>query len=215
VTPVKYTKTLAAASATGIALSQALAAAGNLTLNGADASGGVATLDTGRRVILTSAGNDSTLTWSLYGTNQQGNPISEQFAGGNAAAVSSAFDYLTVTRIAGSKAAAGNVEAGTSTTGSSPWFMPTFFITPFLLDVESFVTGAVTYNIEYTLDDYWSPPKGQAFPVAPKVVQTTVSGATTNSSLLLTNPFRGWRVTVTSGTGSVLVEAQQAGIANF
>src|SRR5579875_2257412 len=117
---IAFTKTMAAGSANGIAQSQSLAGAGNLVLNGATVSGGVATLDTQRRVILTSSGNDSGLTWTVYGTNDTGQAIVDRFAGANAAAAVSNFDFTMVTRIAGSGATAGTVTAGTNSTGSSP-----------------------------------------------------------------------------------------------
>lgn len=73
--PVLLTKTLAAASVNAIAQSQSLGAAGNVTLNGATASGGLATLDTQRRVLITSAGNDSGISFTVFGATDSGTAI--------------------------------------------------------------------------------------------------------------------------------------------
>ena len=55
---------LDAADDNGIAQSQTTAGAADLTLNGALVSGGVATFDSPRQVIITSAGNDTGVTFT-------------------------------------------------------------------------------------------------------------------------------------------------------
>lgn len=103
--------------------------------------------------------------------------------------------------------------------GISPWFMPNYHLTPFQLDIECGVSGSVTFNIETTFDDYWTPPNQPNVPwsptSAPIVRPTTVNAATAAASLILTSPVRGWRVNVTAGTGTVTVEALQSGTVNY
>lgn len=211
--PVVINKVLTAASANAIALSQTPGAAGNLTINGASASGGVATLDTLRRVIITSVGNDSARTFTVYGTGQSGQTIQESVTGGNATAVSTVNDFLTVTRVAVDAATAGAVTVGTNTVGSTRWVNPTWHIAPTLLQVETSLTGAVTYNLEYTLSDYYTPTPGTGAPPTPVIVRSTpIVGATTGMSYTFTFPIRGWRLTVTAGTGTLVAESVQAGI---
>lgn len=119
----QVTATAGTSAPTGIALSQSLVAAGPLTLNGASASGGVATLSPPQNVVIASAGNDSTLVWTISGTDYGGSPISETLAGANAGNATSALLYATVTSIVGSKAAAGTVEAGVGGSVYSPWLI--------------------------------------------------------------------------------------------
>ena len=96
---ITVSKVLAtAADADGISLSQTPLAAGNLTITGALASGGVATMDTQRRVLITAAGNEVSKTFTIYGTNKDGFAISESLTGPNATTTQSLLDYLTVTR---------------------------------------------------------------------------------------------------------------------
>lgn len=215
--PVIITKALAAAVANSIALSQTPGAAAPLALNGAAVLGGVATLDTQRRVVLTSAGNDSGLTWTVAGSNDAGSPITDTFAGANAGAAVSNLDFRTVTSIVGSGAAAAAVTAGTGAIGSTQWFMPSINITPFALDIETMVVGTVTYSIEVTQDDFSTPQMGMRPGASgvPRIRPTAVVNATTGQSLPLTAPVRGWRMTVTAGTGAVTAEATQAGICNY
>ena len=56
---------LDAADDNGIAQSQTTAGAADLTLNGALVSGGVATFDSPRQVIITSGGNDTGVTFTI------------------------------------------------------------------------------------------------------------------------------------------------------
>lgn len=213
--PVSFTLELASASANGIALSQSLGAAGALLLNGAFVSGGVATLDAQRRVILTSAGNDSGLTWTVKGTNQSGSPITDSFLGANAAAAQSNLDFLTVTSITASAATASSVTAGTNSVGSSPWVLADYHITPFQITIESFVSGTINYQVETTIDDFFSPPSlPWASTSAPRVTVAQAAGAVT-ATTDLSSPVRGWRATINSGTGSLFVEGIQSGIANY
>ena len=67
--PIVTSLTLGAAVANGISLTQAPAAA-PLLLNGASVVNGVAVLDVPRRIIITSSGNDSGITFKITGTSR-------------------------------------------------------------------------------------------------------------------------------------------------
>jgi hypothetical protein len=146
---------LAAASANNIAQSQTPGAAGNLTLNGTTVTNGVAVLDTARRVLFTPAGAEATngTIWTLYGTDWNGNAISETIAGvNNPATAQSVYDYKTVTRIAVNKAQAGAVTVGTNGVGSSrPIFLDTFAPGPTSLQVSA--SGTVNWTVRQSLDN--------------------------------------------------------------
>ncbi len=211
--PVAISKALTAADDDGISLSQTPLAAGNLTITGAFAAGGVATLDTQRRVIATWAGADAARTLTIYGTSESGQAIVEVIAGANTGIVATLNDFFTITRIAVDAATAGAVKVGTNTTGSTRWVNANWHIAPFSLGVEMNVSGTLTYGLEYTLDDFYTPGGwAGAAPAQPRVRQTTVTGAAGNASYNFASPIRGWRLTVASGTGTVLAEGIQAGI---
>ena len=208
--PVTISKTLAAASANSIAASQSGTANTALTLTSA-----VVTLDTQRRVLITSAGNDSGITFAITGTSESGNVITEKLTGGNVAAVGSVNDYLTVTKIVPSGNTAAAVTVGTSSIGSTPWKNASWNMAPFSLEVETVVSGTVTYSLEYTLSKFWEPsnsPLSNGY--ATNVKTSAVSNATAAAANTFTFPIAGWRLTVSSGTGTVTAEAAQAGYIN-
>ena len=219
--PVVISKALAAASANNIATAQSLAGAGNLTLNGTTVTGGVATLDTQRRVLLTSVGNDSGINWTVYGGNDAGIAISETLAGGNAAAVATKQDFLTITRIAASGATAGNVTVGTNTEGSTPWIVPNMHITPFEMAFQYIlVSGAANWTIEGTEETpLFQPPlgyQGGYVLIPPVPTPFGLSGlmglSATGAGNFSEEPLMGWRLTINSGTGTVRVVGVQSGI---
>lgn len=211
--PVVMSKTLTAADDDAISLSQSPGAAGNLTITGAAATGGVATLDAYRRVIITSAGNDSGRTFTVYGTTHSAQATSEAVTGANVGAAATTKDFLTITRVAVDAATAGAVKVGTNTTGSTRWVNPSWHVAPFQLELDGSVSGTVTYGFEYTMSDYYTPTPGTGAPPNSVVVRSTaVAGATGNASLTLQGPVRGWRMTVTAGTGTATVQGIQAGI---
>src|ERR1019366_7023599 len=87
---------LAAAAANGIATSQS---GSSITVVGSLVTAGVATMDFARRVIVTSGGNDSALTFKITGTDRYGRAQTEVLAGANATAAQTAHDFLTVSAI--------------------------------------------------------------------------------------------------------------------
>lgn len=210
--PVETTKALTAASVNCIAAAQTLAAAGNVVLNGGSVVAGAAVLDTQRRVLITSDGDDSGINFTVYGASQSGQAIKETLAGANAGATATVSDFYNVGTVTASGAVANHVTIGTNGTGSTPWINPSWHLTPFKVDIATQVTGTVTYNIETTLDDYYTATNPQ---IAPRV-QEFVQGATASlPSTVIDAPVRGLRYTITSGTGALAAESIQAGIANY
>lgn len=109
-----YEVTPIALDADGISVAQAVAGAGNLTITGALASGGVATFDVARAVSVTSSdAGDTTQTATITGTDYWGVPLVETIAFNGAATISGKKAFKTVTRIAISAALTGNGSAGT------------------------------------------------------------------------------------------------------
>lgn len=214
---VVLTKSLAAASTTSIAAGQTLGAAGNLLINGSAASGGVATLDTQRRVIISSVGNDSGITFTVFGTNQGGASISEKVTGANIGLAATQQDFLTVTQITASGATANTVSAGTNATGSTPWQLLNHHITPDELGLALTFNGVATATVEYTYDAVLPPIAIYAPPVVPNptpIPHSVLNGISALSDGTIDWPINAWRLTVTAGTGTVTLTGIQAGIRN-
>jgi hypothetical protein len=207
---------LTAAAPTGIALSQSLAATGPLTLNGAYATAGVATLPQPGRVGIVSAGNDSGMTWTITGTDRASSVISETLAGANAGAAQSVLDYATVTSIVGSAATASTVTAGTTGVAATGWVR---------LDdwsmsqtaIQCTASGTVNYTVQSTLDD----PNSFMNPVAPALmtwVNTNDTNAVGAIGTVQTNFAYSptyVRVLLNTGTGSVTMTVNQASSAVY
>jgi hypothetical protein len=104
-----------ALSATAVAAAQAVAAAGNLTINGGQASGGVATFAVARAVsIVSSNAGDTTQIATVTGTDTYGIPLSEAITFNGTSTVSGKKAFQTVTRVAISAALTGNASVGTT-----------------------------------------------------------------------------------------------------
>lgn len=216
---IVFTKSLATvASANNIATSQSPGAAA-LTLNGSTVTAGVATIDAvtstnsspGRRVLLTSGGNDSGINFLITGTNNSGNLVTDTVAGTNGSTSQSNLDFVTVTKIIGSGAIAGTIIAGTNGVGSSPWQFWNFMGKPpqnigYAVEL---VSGAVNYTVQYTYDD---PNNLSAGVLTPLAFNTILLAQTATADSTLSTPFMATRVLINSGTGVIRVRAMQAGI---
>ena len=206
--PVTLTNAFTAGSANAISLSQTPAGAGNLLLNGAAASGGVATITTGaqgRQVLFTFAADETGHTFVLYGTNYAGKTISETIAGTTAGTVTSANMYKTVTRISISAAATGAMTVGTNGVGRSSVVGPDIFQAPFAIGIGCELTGTANYTIQHTFDDVMNT----AFE---SLVWLSNSGLTSKSATADGNyafPVRGISLLMNSGTGTVVTNIIQ------
>lgn len=217
---------LVAAVANGIAQAQAVAGAGNLTLNGSLVSGGVATMDVARRVGLVSTGaGDTTQTATLTGTDRFGNVTGEVVTLNGTTAVQSQRDYKTITQIAISAATAGNISAGTTSVGSTDWFVNDLYVTSWALAGAVSGPAGTTYTVEKTWDDPAKigtslilPPSGFSEEpdslVPPHVFPDSVVNALSgdNQYNFSTGPVRAHRLTINSGTGLVIIWTAQSGI---
>ena len=208
--PVRVTVgPLASASANAIALSQT-PSAGALALNGALASGGVATLDTARRVLFTFAADETGHGFVVTGTDWQGVVISETVAGTTAGTVYTAQDYKTVTSITISANATGALTVGTNGVASTP---------PVVLDayaratigLQCTVTGTVNYTVSQTLDSPWDiEPENWTWVNHPD--SNLVAATSTQQGNYAYGPPSMTRVTLNSGSGSVVFTVHQPGI---
>ena len=167
--------------ADGIATSQSLAGAGSLTLDGALTSGGSATLDYARQVSITSAGNDSGITFTVTGTDYNDKALAETITGGNVAAVETTGYFKTVTDIAASGATAANVTAGTVDEASSHIVPLNSGYSDVAATLAVDLTGTINFTLQQTFDDLWaevlSSQSAQWFDIAASQTADLVSAA--------------------------------------
>lgn len=225
--PVTVTLQLVAAITNGVCLSQTPAAAGLLTMNGSLVSGSVATFDVARRVGITSAGNDSTVVFTVTGTNRWGATISDTATGANGATVAStALDFKTVTRVRTSAATANAIIVGTTATGSTEWQNLDTMRPMFAASVAvSIASGSCTYTVEHTYDDpnavgttLVAPPENYSIEAQSNKpplawANTTLNGLSVAGEAQYANwPVFAIRLTITAGTGKAVMQAIQAGL---
>ena len=108
----KFISDTTALDADGISSAASVSGAGNLTIGGALADGGSVTLSSGRIVTILSAGDDSGITFTVTGTDVNGDAQTEVITGAATGTATGSSYFKTVTQIAASGAAAGNVSAG-------------------------------------------------------------------------------------------------------
>ena len=103
-----------AADADGVCQSQTPAATGvqNLTINGAQASGGVATFTAARLITITSAGTDDNRTFTVVGTDVNGAAQTETITGPDTATVTGTLYFRTVTQVSVDDDTAGAITVG-------------------------------------------------------------------------------------------------------
>lgn len=204
---------LAAASANNIALTQSTAGAADLVLSGSLVSNGVATLDKPRRILITNAGNDSAITFTVYGTWFGGQSISETVQGTSGSSVATTLDFATVTRVATSGATSGSgVTVGTNGVAGSAWIRFDSWALP-NVNIQTDVTGTVNYTLQTTMED----PNDPFSPIALGSVtwfsstDTNVVGASAAKQSSFTNAFTYARILINSGTGTATAIFSQFG----
>lgn len=171
-----------------------------------------ATLDQGRRVILTSAGNDSGITFTVTGTDWAGNPRSEVVTGGNIAAATTVLDYLTIVSIRSSGAVASTVTVGTNGVAGSPWVRFDDLAGNVQTTLAAVVSGTVNYSVQTSMDDptRTENPSVESAMTWIDSLETNVVGATaTKSSYFAYTPIFA-RVLLNSGSGTVTTTFRQA-----
>ncbi len=172
---------------------------------------GTATLDTERRVIITSGGNDTGITFTVNGAANNGVPISDTFAGANGAAAQSNLDFKTVTSITHTGSVAGTVTVGTNGVGSTPWFPLNWHAQPFNVEISGqVISGSANWGFQYTYQDPNNLPAAVAFPQP--LAHPTLSNQSAQADGSINDPVAAVRLIINSGTGTVLGTIIEAGI---
>ena len=203
--PVQYTYAPTASDADGIALSQTPAGAGAITLNGVLVTGGVAVMGAQQFVTITSAGNISDDTFTLVGTDFQGNSITEALTGPNATTVVSTKSYKTVTSITTSSAAAAALTIGVNGLGDAHAVPLDMYPNPFNVGIAVVITGSPTYTVQHTFDNPFASSFDPSTATWFNHDDSGMVGATTNQNSNYSYGCRASRVRMTAGSGATLV----------
>ena len=119
---VTITADTVALDADGISVAAAVGNNAALVIGGALASGGAVALSHGRVVTILSAGNDAAKSFTVVGTDVNGDSQTESITGANAGTATGAAYFLTIASITAVGNPAGNVSAGVNASAADVIF---------------------------------------------------------------------------------------------
>ena len=119
---VTITADTVALDADGISVAAAVGNNAALVIGGALASGGAVTLSHGRIVTILSAGDDSAKSFTVTGTDVNGDAQTESITGANADTATGTSYFLTISGISAVGNPAGNVSAGVNASAADVIF---------------------------------------------------------------------------------------------
>ena len=119
---VHVTADTQALDADGISAAAAVGNNAALTIGGALASGGSCTFDAGRVVTILSAGNDAAKSFTVTGTDVNGDSQTESITGANAGTATGSKYFKTISGISAVGNPAGNVSAGVNASAADVVF---------------------------------------------------------------------------------------------
>jgi hypothetical protein len=181
--------------------------AGNVSVG----TNGTATLDMARRVLVTSGGTDTGITFAITGVGKSGTPTSEVLTGGSSGSpVYTAQNFFTITQILASGASASTVIVGTNGVANGPHIRLDDYAMS-QIAIQCTVTGTVNYTVQSSLDDS-NDPSNSVLPQNVTWVNTNDTNAVSQTATIQTNfayPPRYARVLLNSGSGSVVMTVLQ------
>lgn len=122
VIPVTITADTVALDADGISVAASVGNNAALVIGGALADSGSVTLSHGRLVTILSAGNDSGISFTVVGTDVNGDSQTETVTGANAGTATSSKYFKTIASITAVGNPAGNVSAGINASAADAIF---------------------------------------------------------------------------------------------
>jgi len=196
----------------GVCASQSKSGSGALTLNGALVSSSVATLAQAQKVTITSAGNDSGITFTITGTDADGVTISNTITGGNATTATGTKYFKTVTGVSTTGSTASTVKVGTLAANGGVSATLEVDVNKYGDDfkflISAYISGAGTFSVEAS-----SSVKGDTFSEGIQeegnfIAYTGLSALTASAQVLAPLPAKALRFkwsAYTSGTARVQV----------
>lgn len=219
--PIVLTRVLVAGAVGAVAASQTTAGAANLSINGSLATNGIAFLDEQRNIGITSTGNLSGVTFTVFGMDSQGRQITEVITGPNNGTATSVLNYLTVTRIQTSGAVGTGTTVDTVATGASQEIPLNLYVIEFNVNLVVEVSGTVNYTVQYTFDDVQNTngtlSATAGFPTATGgpynwVNHSSLTSQTANNAGQLIGPTVATRIVTNSGSGTLSFRVIQSGL---
>ena len=208
--PTTLSLTMVASNDDAICTAQTPAEAGALTLDGALVSGGVATLDVPRHLLLTTSADESAKTVTITGTDRYGNALTVSTTLPNNSTKIVAYNFKTVTGIVIDAATAAAIKVGTADALDSQWIPLDWpFSGKTTVTVHLSAGANLTYNTYSTASDI----QANGFVESDAVTQTvSLLAGNTDVQALLDGPLTALRFGLTSyvtGTATITLLEQE------
>ena len=213
--PINLSLTMTVSDPNGVCLSQTPAAGGvqAMVIAGALASGGVATMDVARHMLVTCAGSDAARTFTFTGTDRFGNTITEVIAGSAGTTTYGTKNFKTVTGINVDDDTAGAIIIGTADSLDSQWIVLNHHATEFNVGINCAVSSDIdaTYGAEQTSSDVQA--EGFLEDDAGVVTHATITAKTAAFQAQHLLPVRAIRFNVTDFVaGTLSISLIQTGV---
>lgn len=191
----------------GICQSQTPSGAGNLTINGALASGGVATLGEMTAPTVYGGSDESGKTFTFTGTDRYGFPVTSAATTGPTAGatVTCATSFKTVTQVAVSAATTGAIEVGVTGTGISRAIPMDIHQNGFSVSLGVDITGTIDFTVQHTFDDPFAATYNPYASTAKWFDHSTIAADTADVDGNYAFPCRAIRLKVNSSSGGTAV----------
>jgi hypothetical protein len=155
-----------------------------MLVNGVNTSGGVYTAPTNPRYLnIVTAADESAKTFTITGTDRNGNPLVYATAGaGSATTTVYPVSFQTITSVTVSDATTGAITMGFAAQGSTGWIPLDRHSSPTIgIGVELSTSANLTFTMQSTYDDVQAAgfQEWDAYPIASAVVTGTASAAHT------------------------------------
>lgn len=168
-------------------------------------------LDATRRIIITSTQTETGRTFSVVGTDWNGQQVSETISGVSASPVQSAYDYATIISITPSANTAGNITVGTNGVASTrPIFLDEWAFRECTVQVNA--SGTVNATVRQTLDDPTSVYNATPYPSVTWINSGDGAAVGLTTSIMSNFAYapKMVQLLLNSGTGSATIRVSQS-----
>lgn len=151
--PIIITLT-AAVDADGVAESQTPGGAGDLTLDGALVTGGVAIFDNAQKASITTLGDETGVTFSFVGKDADGFAATESILGGNIDTVKTVSFFTEISQVSVDGATAAAVTVGSANEAATKTLPVDWRQNSFDMSIAVILSSGadLTYETQHTLD---------------------------------------------------------------
>ncbi len=200
---VRTSSTLKFLTVTNIYISGA--GTGNIEIG----SCGIGTMATAGAISIYSGGDESDITFTVYGTDRYGNDNSEEITGPDTETVTGSVDWLVIQKISADGAVGNDVEVGSANVVFSQWIPVDRYGGDISVGCTVSSGASFTYALQHTFSDVQAA--GFQEDDANVFVHATITGETTSQDGSYSTPISAVRAAITSFvSGTLTIDVVQS-----